>query len=126
MFLGFIDFIVAPTLAVCGDVISLVVGEKAEEDHQVHIFLFFKHPKGCSKLCFRTASGWAGYKIFYKRENDLPPECSYAMGSHIFLKKKAAGGETLGGQHAGQQAAVAGKGFIKYFHSFKTIVEHKV
>ena len=32
---GFIDFIVAPTLAVCGDVITLVVGENADQDVQV-------------------------------------------------------------------------------------------
>ena len=48
------------------------------------------------------------------------------MESYIFPKKKAAGGETLGGQHAGQQAALAGKGFIKYLYFFQTIVEHKV
>ena len=32
---GFIDFIVAPTLAVCGDVITLVVGENADQNVQV-------------------------------------------------------------------------------------------
>ena len=36
LFSGFIDFIVAPTLAVCGDVISLVVGEKPDQDQEVY------------------------------------------------------------------------------------------
>ena len=39
LFAGFIDFIVAPTLAVCGDVISLVVGETADQDQVYKPFL---------------------------------------------------------------------------------------
>ena len=59
----------APTLAVCGDVISLVVGEKAEQDHQVQNPFLPNIQRAVRKSV--SASGWVGYKIFCKRENNL-------------------------------------------------------
>ena len=37
--IGFIDFIVAPTLAVCGDVIAIVVGGDQQEHTKVSIVM---------------------------------------------------------------------------------------
>ena len=46
---GFIDFIVAPTLAVCGDVITLVVGEDVQVSRNIKGYRKYKEP---SKTAF--------------------------------------------------------------------------